>query len=306
MRRALVLVALSAAALLGTGPASAAATASPLARARAPVEREVRLAEMTIEGFDVDFAVEDNDGRVTAAVTVSRGPQVARYSVPAKVTADRVTARFGHFGEIDYRIVPPAEASPECFGTGGESPATFEGTFTFSGERGYVHIDVDKAEGTYSAYPPPPGCPAPLRGRRVVPYSPSYSGSGATLTVGGGSASKNRAKEITVLDGAAQSLHGHHRIAIFGYLGELREGVSIAHGVQLVASSSCFTWNLAAGTATLRPPAPFTGSAHFARRAHGRPTWTGSLRMPVFGGDPVSLAGGSFRAALHKGTPQDE
>lgn len=30
------------------------------------------------------------------------------------------------------------------------------------------------------------------------------------------------------------------------------------------------------------------------------------LRMPILGGEPVQLAGGEFRAFIHKGVAQDE
>jgi hypothetical protein len=73
------------------------------------------------------------------------------------------------------------------------------------------------------------------------------------------------------------------------------------------AGARAFRWNLETGTATLRPPAPFTGSATFTRHGHdGHGTWKGSLGMPIFGGESVELAGSAFRAFIHKGVPQDE
>lgn len=81
----------------------------------------------------------------------------------------------------------------------------------------------------------------------------------------------------------------------------------VARGVQLTAGSDSFHWNLEKGTATLRPPAPFTGSATFTRHGHeGHGAWKGSLTMPVLGGEPVKMTGGEFRAFIHKGVPQDE
>ena len=77
--------------------------------------------------------------------------------------------------------------------------------------------------------------------------------------------------------------------------------------MQLAAGSDAFNWNLEKGTATVRPPAPFTGWATFTRRRHDvRGTWRGSLAMPILGGEPVELTGGGFRAYIHKGVPQDE
>jgi len=43
--------------------------------------------------------------------------------------------------------------------------------------------------------------------------------------------------------------------------------MTVARGVLLTAGSGVFRWSLEKGTATLRPPAPFTGSATFTR--HG-------------------------------------
>jgi hypothetical protein len=115
---------------------------------------------------------------------------------------------------------------------------------------------------------------------------------------------KGRIREVNVFDLGQRGLHN---VVVDTYLGEEREGMSVARGVQLTAGSGAFRWDLEKGTATLRPPAPFTGWATFSRRGKGRPgTWKGSLGMPILGGDPVRLAGAAFRAAIHKGLPQDE
>jgi hypothetical protein len=242
-------------------------------------------------------------------VIVSRGPQIAYYTAPAVVTAERVTAHFGALGELDYRFVPQGSQELRCLGTSSEDPVAFEGTFTFTGERGYVHVDAPHAEGSVTANPAPPGCPpassarTASAARRAVPYHPVYGRHGATLYARSGSPGKGPLRQFEIVDGADK---GPHRLRITAFDSERLEGVTISRGVQMTAPSSAFRRNLAAGTATVRPPALFTGSAHFARRAQGPPAWTGSLRMPIFGGDPVRLAGPGFRATLHKGISQDE
>jgi hypothetical protein len=118
------------------------------------------------------------------------------------------------------------------------------------------------------------------------------------------SRAEKSAREVSVFDDGRR---GPHRIALLAYLGERREGMAVARGVQLTAKSSAFRWNLKKGTATLRPPAPFTGWATFKRRGHnGHGIWRGSLGMPILGGEPVELTGPEFRAYIHKGVPQDE
>jgi hypothetical protein len=310
MRRALVLVSVFGAALSGTNLALAAgpAAAAP-AGVAGEIERNVDLDEFRVEGFGIDLLVQGFRDEVTATLIVTRGPQIAYYTAPAVVSAERVTAHFGALGGLDYRFVPQGSQELRCLGAGSEDPVTFEGTFTFTGERGYVHVDAPHAEGSVTATPAPQGCRPAVAARtaavarRVVPYHPVYSGHGATVDATAGSPDKGPLRQLEIADGADK---GRHRLRIRAFESERAEGVSISRGVQMTAPSSAFRRNLTAGFATVRPPAPLTGSAHFVRRAHGPPAWTGSLRMPIFGGDPVRLAGPGFRATLHKGTFQDE
>jgi hypothetical protein len=266
------------------------------------VERDVAFS-LDAEGFTVRVDVDNNDGDVNATIILSRGSQFAYYTAPAKVTADRVIAQFGSLGKLDYRFTPTRNGSVDCE-LAEEGEAVFEGTFAFTGENGYVHIEASGAEGSFRIYPAPENCAQKRLPRRVVPYSPTYSGEGATLEAGAGSRAKGRLREVNVFDLGKK---GPHQVVVDAFLGEKREGMSVARGVQLTAGSGAFRWDLKKGTATLRPPKPFTGSATFTRRSKGRPgTWKGSLTMPILGGDPVRLAGTEFHAVFHKGLPQDE
>jgi len=295
MRRALVLVGVLIAALL-------VAVSALAASAEREVERELAFG-LKAEGFAVAVFVSNNDGDVSATMIVGRGPRVAYYSTPAEVTAERVTAQFGGMGELDYRFAPKRNGHVDC--TGSENgEAVFEGTFDFTGENGYVHIEADHAEGSFQIYPEPENCQQTRLARRVVPYHPSYSDEGATLQARAGSRAKGRIREVNVFD---EDQHGPHKVFVFATLGEEREGMTVARGVQLTAGSGAFRWNLEKGTATLRPPAPFTGSATFTRHGRdGHGIWKGSLGMPILGGESAKLAGREFRAFIHKGVPQDE
>jgi hypothetical protein len=295
MRPALVLAGVFFAGLLVAAPSLAAA-------AEREVERELAFG-LKAEGFTVNVYVSNNDGDVDATMVVNRGPQVAYYSTPAKVTAERVTARFGGLGELDYRFSPKPNGSIDCHGAE-EGEAVLEGTFTFTGENGYIHIEADHAEGSFQIYPEPRNCPQKRLARRAARYHPSYSNEGATLQARAGTRAKGRIREIFVLD---EGRPGPHKVAVYATLAEKREGMTVARGVQLAAGADAFRWNLEKGTATLRPPVPFTGSATFTRHGHdGHGAWKGSLAMPIFGGEPVELTGGEFRASIHKGVPQDE
>jgi hypothetical protein len=278
--------------LLGVAPLAAGAGRE--------VERDVAFG-LDAEGFSVRVDVDNNDGDVNATIVLVRGSRVAYYSAPAKVTAERVTARFGSLGELDYRFTPKPNGKVDCDG-GEEGEAVFEGSFVFTGENGYVHIDAPSAEGTFQIDPAPKGCSQARLARRAVPYSPVYGGKGATLEAKAGSRGKGKTLEVTDF---GEDKRGRRVVLVEGFLSEDREGVSVARGVQLITGSGAFRWNLERGIATLRPPAPFTGWATFTRRGNGRPgSWKGSLAMPVLGGDLVKLAGREFRAALHKGVQQ--
>ena len=178
-----------------------------------------------------------------------RGSQVAYYSTPAKVTADRVTARFGGLGELDYRFAPKRNGSIDCTGAE-EGEAVFEGTFDFTGENGYVHIEADHAEGSFQIYPGPKNCPQKRLARRAVRYHPAYSDEGATLQARAGSRAKRRMREVIVFD---EGGHGPHKVVVYATLVEAREGMMVARGVQL-----------------RQDPAPFAGTSRKAPRRCGR------------------------------------
>jgi hypothetical protein len=298
MRRLLILAGVSILGLLVAVPTFATGAATE-------VERELVIG-LDVEGFDAGIFVDNNDGDVSATMILSRGAQIAYYSVPATVTADRVTAKFGGLGDLDFHFASKSNGRVEC--TGSENgEAVFDGSFDFTGENGYVHIEADHAEGTYQVYPEPKTCTEKrsLRGAsaRARTYHPVYSGEGATLNAVAGSRRKGKAREVDVFDvGSGRS----HRVFLHALLVERREGMIVARGVQAAAGAGAFRWNLKKGTASLRPPSPFTGSATFRRDRQGPGTWRGTLGMPIFGGEPVRLAGREFRAVIHKGVPQDE
>jgi hypothetical protein len=266
------------------------------------VQREIEI-RTHVGGFSVTILSADNDGKPNVLLYVSRGRELAEYFVPAEVTDSTVKARFPGLGELDYSFRPKGSGGAECFGAGGD-PAVFTGAFTFTGENGFVHIDLPRAAGEFKVYPAPSACPLPRLDRasptpRDVPYEP-YVGKGATLTAIAGSG-RTRARTVAVSRG-----ENDKRGTVSGFLTETAGAMTIVRGAVLVAGVSAFDWDLAAGTATVRPPVPFTGTAHFARRPGGRALWTGSLRVPILGGKPIRLAGGAFHAALHRGVPHDD
>jgi hypothetical protein len=95
-------------------------------------------------------------------------------------------------------------------------------------------------------------------------------------------------------------------VAITAFLEEAEPRMVVLRGVQMTAPGDSFEWDFGAGTASVAPPAPFTGTATFSRRVGGGTLLAGSLRVPILGAKPVSMAGPAFQAVLHHGTQHEE
>jgi hypothetical protein len=278
----------------------------PAASAAAAEEGERGIdIRMHVGGFAIAVEGGESKGKQDMVLYLTRRHQIAEYVVPAEFTDSTVKAKFGALGELDYSFVPKGSARPECFSKlGGE--AAFTGTFTFTGENGYIHIDADHADGYYTVEAEPPTCGAARADRaattrRGVPYDP-YTGDGATLTALAGSRASHRARVITV-SREANAKTGE----VSAFLEEGDSKLAILRGLALTAGGRAFEWDFDAGTATVRPPAPFTGSATLTRRADGKALFTGSLRVPILGQKrSAKMAGAEFRAKLHRGTPHDD
>jgi hypothetical protein len=102
---------------------------------------------------------------------------------------------------------------------------------------------------------------------------------------------------LRVLDAYIENRPAGIRTVFNGLREEKRGGMFVMRGAQVYGGASAFTWDLGAGTAVVDPPAPFSGRA-FYRREGSRGSWTGSLRVPIFGGRPLRLTGAAFAAHL--------
>ena len=258
-----------------------------------------------VGSFSVTALGGESKGKQSVVLIVSRHRQYAEYIVPAEITESTLKARFGSLGEIDYSFGPKTAGDPKCFGAT-ETAAAFSGTFAFVGEGGYVHIDADRVAGTYATGLSPSGCESPTLPRRAeasaraVPGRP-FVGKGATLTATARSKASRQARVITVARELAAK-----QVSITAFMEEVDPEMVILRGAQMTAPGRSFEWDFAAGTATVAPPPPFTGTASFLRRGAGRTLLTGSLRVPILGGKPVRMAGAEFHVVLHHGTQHEE
>ncbi|HVW46784.1 MAG TPA: hypothetical protein VHA76_07015 [Solirubrobacterales bacterium] len=280
-----------------------AALAVAAAPAGAATPRHALGFELHADGFWVTAMSPLAGERVR--LMLDRHGEVAYYWAPARIGPDSVRVRFGRLGALAFRFTPGRGEGP--LGCGGRHDGsqwgTFRGSLVFRGERHYADVDARRARGWMQTRPS--GC----RGGRPA-------GGEGEVRRAGASRPAPVAETGAVLEATTASVlpadvfysfldHGPKGLrVVFGALREeRREGMRIERGAQVYGGAAAFRWDLGAGTAVLRPPGPFEGRAVYRRQAHGKASWTGSLRVPVLGARrPMRLAGAAFDAHLRADT----
>ena len=286
------------AALLALAPALA--TAAP-----PPPEKEVPLEEefieekedivfsLSVEGFTVNVSAEEDNGDQAVTLSISRDGLTSAYLVPATVTDDSVRATFGGLGELNFHF-GPKKGLRKCLGV-----LTFTGNFIFTGENEYVHIDADEAEGAKVGGEFEPCGDIEDEEGGIVAIDESVH-----LEAVAGSFKRGAGRRVTVDEWRVEG--GRAIVEISASQIEEKEGMRIARGATLRARPGSFRPNVKAGTATLKPPAPFTGWARMTRGRGGKGIWEGTLRVPTLSGKPIELTGPAFRAHFLKEGAFDE
>ena len=212
----------------------------------------------------------------------------AIYSVPGAVTETSIQADLATLGEIAVTFHPsgePRKARSVC----DEEPVTFdsgyyEGTITFRGEEGYTKVEATTARGDLGPLLNI-GCPG-LVGSTGGPHFP-----GAELEVVG-----NRRRQSLHL--TAVKNRPRARVRLEASISEEKEGIRIARFIGMLAPSHAFEYDPKVKAATISPPTPFSGAAHFVRSAKPANRWTGDLTVDLPGRSGVKLTGSQIQAKL--------
>lgn len=160
----------------------------------------------------------------------------------------------------------------------------YEGTIDFHGEEGFTGIEATRAPGDL--------------GFLLDIVCPGISGGSGGLFMPGAELDieANRSKlgpHLRVVKNRPNA-RAHYEVGV----SEMTNGVSIERFTGLVAPADTFNYDPKVKTATLHPPAPFSGSARFHRDAKPRDRWTGNLTIDLPGRAGVKLTGGRLRAKL--------
>ena len=217
------------------------------------------------------------------------------YTAPAKAGGpETVEAALGELGRIAVRFRPSGRRVVSTARQVCGRPSrvvrrlgVFVGTISFEGEGGYTTVAATSARGSVGT-PLPPGC--------RTPGSTSGAAVASSMLIG-------PAARGAVLNAVDPRTGSRFRAAPgpggVGFRARVEErnadGVVVVRRAQAGAPASAFDFNRSLTWASVRPPAPFSGTARFAARAGVR--WRGSLRV-TFPGLSVPLTGVDFRAGL--------
>ncbi|HVD40289.1 MAG TPA: hypothetical protein VNC16_04715 [Solirubrobacterales bacterium] len=236
------------------------------------------------------IGVEPRDGRSgSVLIFASAKNKGVSYRAPATVTETSIQANLGELGEISVSFQRTNRATSVPCGKRAIrfDSGQYEGTIAFHGEEGYTSAEATSVPGNIDFFLA--GFCGEGEVINEVFVGPSRHSPGAALSV----RNPGLGPELSVRkarSGAAASISAWTR--------EYTNGISIERYASLRAPSGAFKYDRRLRTATLRPPAPFAGSAHFDLGKKAGQRWSGNLTVDLPGRAGLSLTGPSLRATL--------
>jgi len=271
--------------------ALAAAVLAAPAAAEEPAYYGHHLRLEPSNGFHISVSASSEALGIPADISigVETRRSAAIYRAPAKVTATTIQADLGAFGRVDLVLrgsgrertisIRCSQGQKYTYETG-----VWEGVVEFRGEGGYAH-------GKATRLP-------------ALPYITSYCGSGRGRGESSGSGETGARLRGTsfahgrVLSFQVNKNHARGRALFDAELKERRGGVRIYRFASGWLPASAFRYDPDLRTATLSPPAPFSGLATLTRgRNSVSPNWIGDLAIE-FPGREVALAGPGMNVHL--------
>lgn len=231
---------------------------------------------------------------VETSVSVSRQGLSANY-VTAGKPGRGFQADFGDLGHLRlaFHRRKRAVERPEKGCTIVSETGSFRGSFSFTGEGDYTSVDRSSVNGIVLDLPNG-FCGLPDE-RPELPSLPGLrtSSLGAKARVPHGTV--NFAASVT--EGPAAANDRPHFTAS---LHERLETLTITRSALTsgIPESLSLGDGTRSSTATVSPPAPFTGSATYSRPNGAAARWAGTLSVSLLGREPVALAGEGFAARI--------
>jgi hypothetical protein len=301
-----------------------AASASPVRRVIPPAEEACPIRHVMVNvtyscaeeftvngtaGYEVKVSASPGSRHVEVTAEGSEGE--VEYIAPAKITAETIRARIPDVGRIEVRFRPSArerrvKVPKQCLK---ERPPVvsarlgrFVGTIELHGERGYTKVDAHNVAGAIGD--PLANIPRKLecesheskaqtrRELGSIEFDGEPAGEGISL-----SAFRLFPGFPLLSPPLERSVRKGDHYVFFVVAGENRGGVTTVRSTSALGGSGSFSFDESLASATIAPPAPFTGTGTFVRNADGSIGWTGSLAVRLPGLGMVPLTGGKAELA---------
>lgn len=287
-----VLPALFCVALLAVAPATTSATSQRAVAAKNPLPIPGAFRLTGSNGYTLYvIGIGSREGHSgSALVFASAKGEGVSYRAPATVTETSIQADLGELGEISviFQRTNHATSVPCGKKTIRFDSGLYEGKIVFNGEEGYTSAEATSVPGNIDFFL------ADFCGGGVI--SETFFGGGSSRRPPGAALfvrNPGLGPELSVTKtraGAAASIDAWTR--------EFTNGISIERYATLRLPGGGFKYDRRLRTATLRPPAPFSGSAHFDLGKKAGQRWSGSLTVDLPGRAGLPLTGPSLRATL--------
>jgi len=254
------------------------------------------------------------------------------YLAHGKVTPTSIAASFGDRGRIDVRFQPSGRKLRATRKAGCKSPGggvlarfgVFAGELRFQGEGGFTSVEAHRVPGRavdfnalvaclFGATPhdrqavlPAPKLPwgihlpgADVGARRATPETPSVQ----THPSRGPKPTTLLADHKTPLTRTvfAAQVRGRGKVRLLAVESASEGSIGVIRFVKTQADPSVLSVDGILSRATVKPPAPFSGTGAYEQGPGNAKSWTGSLAVSFLGAPHVPLTGAPFLARLARG-----
>jgi hypothetical protein len=230
---------------------------------------------------------EGGEGWIGLFLLKGDGHSAVTYAAPAAVMRRTIDADLGKLGRISVTRVPTGRTKTVRWGckpgkTKRVGAERYKGTIEFHGEEGFADVSAGSAPldpnpcgvGEEGGRPPGkalPGARLHAEKERIDEYGFDFN------------ALQNRPDTRTEVGAEVEEHHGE---------------MEIHRATWTWASADVLRYDRRLRTATVRPPAPFSGRGSFRVGARSRSLWTGNLTVDLPGRSDVPLTGPGFLASL--------
>ncbi|HEU4462181.1 MAG TPA: hypothetical protein VFR75_06275 [Solirubrobacterales bacterium] len=235
-------------------------------------------------------------------VLVEKGGASAAYLWRGRVTEDAIEAKLGNLGRVSVQLQPGSrsEAEPRQAGCKGKPGVRHEGRFAgvirFRGEKSFTSVDVESARGTV------------FRSFRMVckrrgGKEPQYK-QPPTTSLNAVSSRYPQAPWFSVFKQEPVRRSAFPALEEAQYTAHTTErdpGLGVVRSASAIAEPETFAVSplgAAPATASVAPPAPFSGTASYEKTPDGKGIWSGDLAVELPGRGTLSLTDSTYRAEL--------